>query len=203
MTRNGTTQRRSPRLVLSTVLISAKTSLTIGYESILKASLEVTEDDLRNLRNDDGLKERLYESPLRDLMLGLVDMLEADSEESQSLEREKNSLSQIVYEATSTSLSDSPSLSTTLPSTPQTSKPHFPPSSYQTPDKKRKVSDTSFEIHSTETTPNKLVQPEAKVQALQNTFVKNIINELWMGEIKVPWVKGRHVFLSYTEFSLV
>src|SRR5439155_5578327 len=32
-----------------------------------------------------------------------------------------------------------------------------------------------------------------------NTFVKIIINTLWLGKVDVPWVKGRHMFLTYTE----
>ena len=128
-------------------------------------------------------------------MLGLVDMLEADSEESQSLEREKRAFSsQAIYESTLIPASES---STTFIST---SAPHFHSSSYRTPDKKRKASQSSFEVHSTETTPNKLIQPEAKVQALQNSFVKNIINHLWFGEINIQWARGRRMFLTYTEF---
>ena len=63
------------------------------------------------------------------------------------------------------------------PETPLYSSPRFP-TSYETPDDKRKVSDTSFGTRSTETTPHKLIQPETGVQSLQNAFVTDIINHL-------------------------
>jgi hypothetical protein len=179
------------------VQIFGKKPLTVGYEKILNASLEISEDDLRSARGNYRLKEKLYMNPLQDLMLGLVDMLEAESEESQSLEREKSAVPALVtYEATSTVASDGTGFSST-PARAQSQ----PPSSYTTPAKKRPISQTSFEAHSTETTPNKLVQPEAKVQALQNTFVRNIINQLWLGDIPIPWARGRTMLLTYTECS--
>ena len=61
-------------------------------------------------------------------------------------------------------------------------KPRYP-TSYNTPSGKRRISETSFGSRSTEATPTKLVHPEAKVQALQDTFVKTIINTLWLGKI--------------------
>jgi len=135
---------------------------------------------------------------LQDLLLGLVDMLEAESEESQSLEREKSAhSSRITYkEETSTGLSDGSGFCATPPQLQS----ELPPSSQGTPGKKRPISQTSFEAHSTETTPNKLEQAEAKVQALQNTFVRNIINQLWRGAIPIPWARGRRMILTYTEF---
>ena len=52
---------------------------------------------------------------------------------------------------------------------------------------------------STETTPTKWTQPEAKVQGLLNSFVKALINGLWYGNIDMPWVKGRYMYMTYSE----
>src|SRR5947207_3039954 len=54
-----------------------------------------------------------------------------------------------------------------------------------------------------EMTPTKLRQPEAKIQALQNQFVRTIIGKLWQGEIVISWAKGRHMFLTYDESYLI
>ena len=151
---------------------------------------------------DEFFKRTPYESPLQDLMLGLVDLLETDSEESQLMEKEKTSRSpKKICSPTSVSAPNERSTSIyNQPSTPPYSHSRFP-QSYDTLDNKRKISDTSFGTGSTETTPTKLVHPEAKVQSLQNTFVKTMINKLWLGNIDVPWAKGRHMFLTYSEFS--
>ena len=132
--------------------------------------------------------------PLQDMMLGLVDLLEAESAESQSLERRKGSRScQIVYETAS--ISDSDDVQSSM--APE----HYESPNTKSYDAKRPISQTSFESRSTETTPNKLVQVEAKVQALQNSFVKAIINQLWLGQIGIPWATGRKMFLTYAEFA--
>ena len=161
----------------------------------MKSSLEISEEYLRNYRDNDDLMEKLYMHPLQDMMLGLVDLLEAESAESQSLERRKGSRScQIVYETAS--ISDWDDVRSSM--APE----HFDsPNTNDTPTRKRPISQTSFESRSTETTPNKLVQVEAKVQALQNSFVKAIINQLWLGQIGIPWARGRKMFLTYAEFS--
>ena len=133
-------------------------------------------------------------------MLLLVDFLETDSQESQISEKEKHSTtSRLVYNTLSQSLPDNQTSSSAVSptSTPYT-QPRLP-LSYQTPDNKRKISETSFGTRSTETTPNKLMHPEAKVQSLQNKFVDAIINRLWWGQIDIDWAKGRHMFLTYAE----
>jgi hypothetical protein len=174
----------------------ARSPLTVGYNKILKASLEISEEDLRSARGNYDVKQKLYMNPLQEFMLGLVDMFESESEESQSLEREKSAIPALIaYEATRTVASDGADFST--PSARPLSQP---PPSYSTPSKKRPISQTSFDAHSTESTPNKLVQPEVKVQALQNTFVRTVINQLWLGDIPIRWASGRKMFLTYTEF---
>jgi hypothetical protein len=179
-----------------------KTLLTLEYNSIIKASMDITEDELRRLRGDKSLENKVRRSPLRGLLLSLVDLLETDSEEFQALEKQKGALSLAVAHAPSSTMSiaggESPSI---LPSTPTYSQPRFP-QSYDAVDNKRKLSETSFGTRSTETTPIKLVHPEAKVQALQNTFVKTIIDTLWVGKVDIPWAKGRHMFLTYTEYPI-
>ena len=82
--------------------------------------MDIMEDELRRLRGDRSLEKKLCYSPLQDLMLSLVELLETDSEESQSLEREKGALSlTVAYEPISTSiLVVESSSSSILPSTP-------------------------------------------------------------------------------------
>ena len=187
MTQKQRLRRKTLRIVCHFKL---QTLLTLGYSDIINASLDVTEEELQRLRGDTKLERKLYKSPLRDLILSLVDMLETDSEESQHLEKEKHTTSPVVlYNLIEPADANPP------PSTPQMQPAEFP----LAPTNKRKISNTSFGTRSTETTPTKLLQPEAKVQSLQNTFVKIIINTLWLGKVDVPWVKGRHMFLTYTE----
>ena len=176
--------------------------MIVGYHGIIKASLDVSEEELQRARGDESIIQKLHDNPQQDVLLLLVDILEMDSEESQYLEKEKGSLtSAVIYHTMSEAVPEEQSSSSAImPSTPPYSQPHFP-LSYETPTNKRKISETSFGTRSTETTPNKLAHPEAKVQSLQNKFVDTIINKLWGGQINVSWAKGRHMFLNYAEFS--
>ena len=168
----------------------------------MNASLAVKEDELRRIRADADIEERLDDNPLQDVLLSLVDLLETESEESQSSKRDKRAFSLVVANTTSTvstpssTVDNSPSI---LPSTPPYSQPRFP-LSFDEVSNKRKISQTSFGTRSTETTPNKLQQPEAKVQSLRNTFVKRIINKLWFGKISIPWARNRYMFLTYNSY---
>lgn len=149
-------------------------------------------------RVDDAVQEKLDENPLQDLMLSLVSFLETQSKESQERDVEKGK-----KKVTTTSISIQQQQ--TLSSNPLTlpyAQPRLP-NSFETPDNKRKISNTSFGTRSTESTPNKLIHAEAKVQSLQTKFVDTIINKLWSGKIDIPWIQGRHMFLTYTEFSLL
>ena len=82
-----------------------------------------------------------------------------------------------------------------------TSNPSRYPNSFETPQKKREFSGSSMGQHSTETTPKKWIHPEAKVQSLLNTFVNTLVHKLWFGNIEMPWVKGRYMFMTYSELS--
>ena len=165
--------------------------LNIGYYSIIQASLNVTEEDLLSLHDDELIRIQLSQNPLKNFIFALADLLETDSQESQELDTEKRKQTVIVFPVP---VPESESSSSKL----SYANPSFP-TSYETPNNKRKVSETSFGTRSTETTPNKLVHSEAKVQALQNVFVYTMINEIWLGIIGISWVKGRKMFLTYTE----
>jgi hypothetical protein len=134
-------------------------------------------------------------------MFCLVAMNNTESQESQDLEREKGKQARaVVLKPVPEPVPSAQALPLgELSTTPPPSQPQFPASSYQTPDHKRKISQTSIEEQSTETTPHKLLQPEAKVQSLQDTFVHTILNELWASQVEIPWAKGRHMFMTYTE----
>jgi len=162
--------------------------LNIGYDSIIQASLNVTEEDLLSLHDDELIRIQLSQNPLKNFIFALADLLETDSQESQELDTEKRKQTVIVFPVP---VPESESSSFKLS--------YANPTSYETPNNKRKVSETSFGTRSTEITPNKLVHSEAKVQALQNVFVYTMINEVWLGIIGISWVKGRKMFLTYTE----
>jgi hypothetical protein len=177
-----------------------------GYSRIVKASESFSEKDLRKARDDETVEEKLDANPLKGILLNLLDLLETDSEESQERERKKFKItppSVLSSEPSSEpSLEPSPPTSqSTSERSPQLNRPRFP-ISYTTPDKKRKVSDsdTSFETKSTESTPTKLAHPEARVQSLQDEFVKTLIRDLWWGKVDVSWARGRRMFLTYSEY---
>ena len=173
---------------------SSKALLMAGYHRLLQASDDVTEEDLKVFRTDELVEAKHYDNPLRNFMLSLVNLLETDSQEAHELDVEKGK--GVVVIRTS---DEQPLEPMTQSTTPPYTHTRFP-TSFSTPDAKRKISETSFGTRSTDSTPNKLVQAEAKVQSLQNTFVQTIINELWFGKIVIPWAQGRHMFLTYTEF---
>jgi len=152
---------------------------------------------LRRTREDEDVKRKLYKNPLKGFLLRLVSLLTTDSQEYLSSEKEKGAFSGIVPSSLpSTSTPDLKSSSSILPSTP----PYLPAANESgAVDHKRKLSQTSIETQSTEMTPAKLVQPEDKVQALQHMFINNIVDHLWLGEVGIPWAKGRRMFLTYTE----
>lgn len=153
--------------------------LTVGYERIVKASMDITEDELRRAWDDDDVATKIDENPLEPVMSSLLDMFNVESLESQRRENEK--VKRIIT---------------------QQSQSLFP-SSFQTPDHKRKISDSSFGTRSTETTPTKLDQPEAKVQSLQNNFVAAIIKDVWWTRrIDVSWGEERRMFLTYSEYRV-
>ena len=167
----------------------------------MKASADITEDELHRIRVDEEVEEKIYSSPLRDLLLCLVDLLDTDSQEYQTLEREKAAFSPLLAYPPGASKPRLEGSSSILPSTPPESQSRLPHADGGVSNK-RKVSETSFDSRSTETTPLKLVHPEPKIQSLQNTFVHSIVNELWLGEIGIPWARGRRMFLTYTEYQL-
>jgi hypothetical protein len=174
--------------------------LTVGYNRLTQASEDITEEDLKTLRTDESVEAKHYKNPLASLMLSLVNLLETDSQESQDLAAGKGKR---VTTIRTISVSDETIAEPLIqPTTPPQTQPHFP-TSFKTPDSKRKISETSFGTRSTESTPNRLVHAEAKVQSLQNTFVQTIIKALWFDKIVIPWAQGRVMFLTYAEFFLI
>ena len=152
------------------------------------------------VRFDDEVQDKLDANVFQSLFLTLADMRETGSKESQEREAKKRRQVDVIVD-TSVPYSIPEEISSSQPITTPTlpyDKPRFPVGN-KTPDNKRNISDTSFDAHSTETTPTKLVHPEAKVQSLQNEFVKTILSKLWWGQVDITWAKGRHMFLTYTE----
>jgi hypothetical protein len=174
--------------------------LIVDYDKLINASKDFTEDELRRIRKDEDVKKKLHKNPIKGFLLRLVSLLTTDSQEYLSSEKEKGAFSGVVPSLPSTSTPDLQSSSSALPSTPPYSHGPLPVANESgAVDHKRKLSQTSIETRSTETTPAKLVQPEDKVQSLQHTFINNIVDHLWLGEVGIPWAKGRRMFLTYTE----
>jgi hypothetical protein len=157
--------------------------------------MDVTLDELRAFRGDESVQDKVSANILEPLLLELVDMLDTDTKEHQTREQQKNSQPKA---------SSAPAIPSTISGPLHTPPPHYPrfPQSFETPvNAKRNFSDTSFGTKSTETTPTKLTQPEAHVQSLQNSFVKEIMRRLWSGaQLKVPWAEGRRMFLTYDKY---
>jgi hypothetical protein len=163
----------------------------------------ITEEMVRKWGLADGLTRILWgEGPLEYLLPTLSNLLTTESQESKVLETMKNKQQpKMVSHPVPSSIPDLPTSSDgERPCTPIQTTPRFPQSSYQTPINQRTASGSSFGTQSTETTPNKLVHPEQKIQALQNEFVKCILTKMWASEIPLSWVKGRRMSLIYSEY---
>ena len=171
----------------------------LGYTTIIESSQAVTEDDLRRYRGDKRVRSKFNNNVLQDVFLCLVKLLETDSEESQSLQKDKAARGPIVvYAPPSTPPPASVhSFSSPLPY----AQPRLPQSFETVNHNKRKLRDTSFGNKSTETTPTKLKQPEPNVQFLQDTFINRLLNKLWDGQVSIPWARGRFMFLTYSEYA--
>ena len=66
--------------------------------------------------------------------------------------------------------------------------------------KKRVISTESNESYgkrSTETTPTKISHAESLTQALQNTLIATVINQVWLGGANIPWAQNRKMYLDY------
>jgi hypothetical protein len=165
----------------SWLVCTVEVFLTIGYEAFVKASMAITEEILRKWGSADGFTRILWgEGPLEYLLPTLSNLLTTDSQESNVLETIKSKQeSKVVPHPLPPSIPEQPiSSGCERPSTSTQTTPRFPQSSYQTPVSQRTASGSSFGTHSTETTPNKLVHAEPKVQALQNEFVKCILTKV-------------------------
>ena len=139
------------------------------------------------------------EGPLEYLIPTLSNLLTTDSQEFKALETMKiKQQPDVVHHQLPEQQTRSDS---ERPCTPPEMQSRFLQSSFQTPVNHRTPSGSSFGTRSTETTPNKLVHAEPKVQALQNEFVKCILTKLWTSQIHLSWVKGRRMSLIYAEYS--
>jgi hypothetical protein len=166
--------------------------------------MRITEEILRQWDDADATYQILWgDGPLKYLIPTLSSLLTTESQESKALETIKSKQEpHIVHLPFPTCVSEGPTPSegSEMPSTPIEMQPRFPQSWYQTPVNQRIASDSSFGTRSTETTPNKLIHAEPKVQALQNKFIECILNELWTSQIDLSWVKGRRMSLIYSEY---
>jgi hypothetical protein len=184
----------------------------VGYQEILNASDAISKEDLNNGRDDD-VADRLWRNRLSHIMFALVDILETQSQETHDRNKARKKRPPDPPKSASNPVLPSPHSIGTGPSTGSEGvsvsalSPDFVPSSIRTPrlpsefitpQRKRNARVASLEDKSTESTPKKLYHPEAKVQDLQDTFVKLILVELWKGSVPIRWVTGRKMFMTYT-----
>ena len=151
-------------------------SLIVVLKKVMDDSMEVTREVLDTWHTNRNIRKKYLHSPLQDLLVNLASLHETPSQESHDLEKEKRKQTIKVSYNTSTI---EPS------STPRSSLPHYSISSYETLDNKRKTSEASLETRSALTTPKKLLQPEAKIQALQKDFIGVILNKVYDEHIDV------------------
>jgi hypothetical protein len=172
----------------------------VGYNKVVDALNSVTREDLAKYHEPDGsVQGKFMDFPLKDFLLALVSMLQKDSQECQELTKKTSQqTSHVFYTPLQTSETESHSPNE-RPTTPDSSLHRFP-TSFVTPDNKRTASEASLETRSNLTTPKKLMQPEAKVQSLQNLFVGVVLNHIYCGQVPIPWADGRYMFLTYIEY---
>ena len=166
------------------------------YDDLVMESTEITEKHLEDMDYDPSKKRRSLRL-LKNFLICLAKLQIVGSMESylQQKNKQKKPKTTEPTQKEVTTSDDFP-----RPQTPY-SEPRFP-TSFETPQtNKRNISETSFGSRSTESTPKKLIQAEAKVQSLQNAFVNDIINTLWDGWVKLYWVKGRRMRLQYAEYN--
>ena len=189
--------------------------MILEFKKLIENSASVSFEDLKVLRTDRPTRIRLGSNLLQEFFLALTDILETGSQEAHERERLKRRRKTAHYPPDPVTpviptspprttpiipsdvsvMTESNSLSTQNPDTPRY------PTSFDTPQKKRDLSGSSMGQRSTETTPRKWTHSEAKVQALLNAFVKTLVNGLWYGNIDMPWVKGRYMYMTYNESS--
>ena len=189
--------------------------MTLEFQKLIEDSSSLSFENLKVLRNhkSESMRKGLRGNLLREFFLELADILQVSSQEAQDKERMKrrktatenpNPLQstlppkppRVFPPADVSVVSESDCPTTSIPDSARY------PTNFETPHKKRDVSGSSMGQQSTETTPTKWTHPETKVQSLLNTFVKALVNGLWDGNIRMPWVTGRYMYLTYNECSL-
>ena len=186
-------------------------SLTAGVKTMRDAAIQISSDDLHKL--GDKTKAKLHVNPLQNTFECLRDVLLQRSMEAQKREarrakwareakKARDAKEADVKESTTMNLPStfqSP-LSGTQPVLPETHKSSTLLNTF-TPTK-RKVSETSFGTSSMETTPSKLTSPEANIQELQNSLVRDVLKTLYdEAAAPVSWARNRNrMKIRYVSF---
>jgi hypothetical protein len=166
--------------------------LILGVSGLLSASLSFTEADLKTYTTKE-LATKLKNNPLKRTFQCLGFILIQQSKEARERESERAKAEREARVARKLATTNS----TTQPGIP--SPPIRQPSTFPTTPQKRNISDTSFGARSAETTPTKLVKPEAEIQRLQSTLVDDILEALYdQSFIEVEWAEGRELTIQYT-----
>jgi hypothetical protein len=178
--------------------------LTSGFKSLINKSNEVTAEDIK-FQYEDDVQRKLEDHPLLGFFTELGKCLEGESDGARELRKtltqKRKRLKTSASPVTDSVLSQS-SIETEVHIVESVSSPQslVNPESFTTTGHKRDPSKSSVLTNSTDTSASQLDQAEPLVQALQNSFVEDIMKSLgWRNGIKVTWAKGREMWLQYTE----
>lgn len=163
------------------------------------------------------MKEKLFKNPLKGFLRQLGSLYIQRSQEEMDKIVRKEALARDLREqqlkipivgnpveqaAPPQSSLESTTATSTTTSTTSTSNPTTPryPSTMPSTPQKRNASEASLDPKSTETTPKKLLKPEAVIQSLQNLLVLNIMEALFHdNSIPLKWPRGRKMGMYYAE----
>lgn len=163
----------------------------------------VTKERLDKIDEDEEIMEKLLNSKFSDFFFQLSRLQESLSQQAQDQQKHKARVRKkpIVSKPTSVQSDIEPDLkSLRTPSPPSNVTTLTSTAPPVTPQNKRIASDgstTTYDIPSTDSTPQKLDKAEQEIQSLQNTLVMSLIKNIWNRRITVPWVRNRKMWIDY------
>ena len=175
-----------------------------GFKNLINKSNEITAEDVK-FQYEDDVQRKLEGHPLLGFFTELGKCLESESDAARELRKtltqKRKRLKTSASPVTDSVLSQSSiEVDVHVVESVSSSQSLVNPESYASTGHKRNPSKSSVLTNSTDASASQLDQAEPLVQALQNSFVEDIMKSLgWRNGIKVTWVKGREMWLQYTE----
>lgn len=164
----------------------------VGYNKLIKNSENISKEQVL-AANSEKVSDELEGNFLSPIIYAVLALHVPHSQETTETEAGKTQAINLLRMAMMETAGHNQETEQSSPHTPSSSDTH-----------KRKISQTSlqsFPDSSTETTPTKLLQQEADVQELQDTFVKVVLKALWpAGLIRMPWIRGRVMRMRYVTY---